>query len=62
MERRQAQTTQRRIEQTITVRVVYAEPSEDERAALEKGWAMLLGYPDDVQNGVPIPMERETPA
>ncbi len=63
MESRQARTTRRRTEQTITVRIVYAEPSENERAALERVWAMLLGGPED---GVPddflVSVKQETPA
>jgi len=30
----------------MRIRVVYVEPSEDERAAAERVWAMLLGGPE----------------
>ncbi len=63
MKSRQARTTRRRNEQTITVRIVYAEPSENERAALERVWAMLLGDPGEgVRDDFLVSMKQETPA
>jgi hypothetical protein len=31
----------------VTVRLIYVEPSEDERAVTERMWAMLLGEPEN---------------
>ncbi len=63
MENTQARATRQRNEQTVTVRIVYAEPLENERAAMERVWAMLLGdLGDEVRDDFLVSVKQETPA
>jgi hypothetical protein len=47
MATRNPPNVRRQSQQAVTVRLIYVEPSEDERAVTERMWAMLLGEPEN---------------
>jgi len=44
---KKARSVRRRTEHPMRARLVYVEPSEDNKAITERVWAMLLGEPDE---------------
>jgi hypothetical protein len=51
-----------RTDQIVAVRLVYVEPSENERAVAERMWATLLGEPDNKTLGMSVMSLEGKPA
>jgi len=52
----------RRTDQTVTVRLICVEPSENEWAVAERVWAMLLGEPENEARETSVTSLEEKPA